>query len=1218
MNATSQLLCLLAGLAGMTLWAQENRAALGGRVIDPQAAVVPGATVVVTSEETRVKQQTTTNGAGEWKMPFLNPGPYNILVTAEGFKTAERKGITLQTADIKQIDIALEVGANTERVTVTAEAELIDTTSATSGTVITPEAVAEMPSLSRVPTLLAGMSPGVLLLDQNQNLVNMWSYNGASDIRVNGGRDNRSNEFLLDGMPNQHGEKVAFIPPTDAVSEFRIMSNAYDAQYGRQAGATINMSVKNGSNNYHGNLYEFLRNTALNANYFQTNLVGGSKPPTHFNLYGGTFGGPVWLPKVYQGKEKTFFFISYEGTRNKDPRFGIRSVPLASERAGDFTQSYAMKTGDPVHYPIIIYDPLTTDSATTRRVPFPENRIPTARMSPIALKIMSFVPLPNKPTETGGSTVNNFVPDNTRQNKMASLTLRLDHSFNNSNKSFVSIRWNHEDEILDNYYHNVSTGGGGSRNNQGIGLDHVWTISPYKILNLRFNITRFEEPTFNSGSGFQPADLGFSKDFVSQMEKFSFPRIEGVFSDIGGGYGSFTGFSYYNWNANLTHVHGSMVFHYGGEFRVLQEARSDYGNQSGRFSFSDLWTRQRYNAGDFGTGANLASFLLGLPNGGDFPRNANRLNSQRYIGFYFQNDWRITPKLTVNLGLRWDVEQPWRERFNRMTSEFDPTVLNPISDAAQAAYTDILNNQVLKDPVKYPFGAQLAQLVPASSFKVYGVQYFAGVDGHRPTATNYDWNQWQPRAGFAYRIRPTTVLRGGFGRFTQSADIKGGQNGFSRSTPFTRSLDSDLTPYDTMANPFRAGILAPTGSSLGALTNLGQGVNFINQDPTHPYSWEYSVHLQHQYKQWLFEAGYSHNKTYHIYWGLDQNLQTLDQWKTMRVPRFDARGKPLESTDNISNHAFLWDDAIPNPFRNLPGVSGGISTAQFRSIGDLLRPLKLYGGLNRDNNPWGKNQYDALLVKIERRFRKGFSLIAAYTLSKLFEDTAFWGPEITGPITEHKLGGEDRPHMLNIAPIWEIPVGRGKKFGDGMPKVLDFVVGGWELSGSYRIQSGTPVVIGSNYFFDGQEFAIPRDQQSRARWFDTSRFVRYPGRSDDIAKWPAWTGVQNLPGASFRPTQTGDPANGVYQDFGAVIWRLPTRWAHVRNDRVNEANIGIFKNFKVRERVKAQFRCEAFNAFNHPRFGGPDSTPSSSRFGVVTPAQQNLARIVQAALKVSF
>src|SRR5260370_11075861 len=319
------------------------------------------------------------------------------------------------------------LGANSGKVVVTAEAPLIDTTSATSGTVISPTEVAEMPSLSRVPTLLSGLSPGVLVREQNQNLVDMWSYNGASDIMVDGGRNNRSNEFLLDGMPNQHGDKVAFIPSTDAVAEFRITPNAYDAQYGRQAGATVNMSVKSGTSAYHGNLYEFIRNTALNAYFFQTNLAGGAKPPTHFHLYGGSFGGPAWIPKIYRGKERTFFFVNWEGTRNKDPRFGIRSVPSELERSGDFSQSFTTKTGDPTHYPITIYDPRSTDRATTRRTPFSDDRIPDTLLSPIAKKILAFIPLPNAASDPSGNATNNFVPSNTRTHKMASTIVRVDH-----------------------------------------------------------------------------------------------------------------------------------------------------------------------------------------------------------------------------------------------------------------------------------------------------------------------------------------------------------------------------------------------------------------------------------------------------------------------------------------------------------------------------------------------------------------------------------------------------------------------------------------------------------------------------------------------------------------------------------------------------------------------------------------------------------------------
>jgi hypothetical protein len=1200
--------CLLSA-AG---WAQESRATLGGRVLDAQGAVVPGATVVVTSDDTGVKQQTRTNAQGNWTVQFLIPGRYSFIITAPGFKTAERKGVTLQTADMKQIDVGLEVGAIAERISVTASAELIDTTSATSGTVITQDQITEMPSMSRVSTLLATLSPGVIAQDQNQNIAHLWSYNAASQFTVNGGRNNiRSNEFELDGMPNVRTDgKVGFMPPPDAVQEFRVQMNAYDASLGRQAGATVQMAIKNGTARYHGSLYEFNQNNILNANLFQTNLTGAEKPPVHFNQYGGTFGGPVRIPKVYNGKEKTFFFVSFDGTRNRDPRFDIRSVPTELERKGDFSQSFTTQLvgGQRIRYPIQIYDPLAVDSRGFR-TQFPNNVIPTLRLNPIAQNILKYVPLPNTPSDVTGNATNNFVPNSTRDNKMAVLVMRFDQSWSNSHKSFASLRWYHEDELSGDNFHNASTGAYQTRIPRGLGLDHVWTLSPSKVLDLRWNISRFEDNNRDHGAGFDPSVLGFSKSYISQMENPSFPRINGLFGTIGtSSAGDFTGTSYYTWAATMNHSRGNMMLKYGAEYWVLQAARRAIGNQ-GQFDFNNSnWTRQQATVGGgTGVGSNMAAFLLGLPNGGNFPRNANGLFSQHFYAFYVQNDWRVTPRLTLNMGLRWDYETPVTERYNRLTSFYDLTALNPISDSAQAAYAKILasnaNNAVVQ---------QLAQMVPASAFKVYGNLQFAGVNGRQRSTVNGDFTEFQPRIGFAYRLWPHTVIRGGVGKFVQASYETGWQNGYSRSTSFIATQDNYLTPYDTLSNPFQGGILAPTGSSLGPLTNLGQGVNSYNQDPGRMHSWEYSLHLQHEYKSWLFEIGYTHNKTYGIYWGFNQNLPGYEVWKQLRSPRFDASGRP--------NDKLLWDELIPNPFYQLPGVTGSLVSNQNISFNQFLRPVKILGDITVDDNPWGRNQYDAMLVKMEHRFRGGFSIINSFTWSKLFEDTSFWGPEVAGRVAEHKLGGEDRPFRLSIAPIWDFPIGRGKKVWGTMPKAMDQVLGGWELAGQFHIQSGVPVAF-SDSFFDGKNFSLPRDQQALDRWFDTTHFLRFPDRNCDaqcLAAYPAWTGIQNMPGYTYKPAANDTIKNGVYQDFATFVRRYPTRWSIVRASRTNELNLGLYKNFKIRERLKIQYRFETFNTFNHPRFGAPNADPASSSFGIVSPTEQNNARLVQMALKVNF
>ena len=342
----------------------------------------------------------------------------------------------------------------------------------------------------------------------------------------------------------------------------------------------------------------------------------------------------------------------------------------------------------------------------------------------------------------------------------------------------------------------------------------------------------------------------------------------------------------------------------------------------------------------------------------------------------------------------------------------------------------------------------LGSLVPAGSFQVPGAQLFAGVNNVPRSPVNPDYHEWQPRFGAAYQLGKNTVIRGGVGRFTQADYIVGGQNGFSRSTDFVASQNNFFTRYDTLANPFQNGLLNPTGSSLGPLTNLGQGVSWDDPNLYRAYSWEYSIHLQHQFKDWLLEAGYSHNKTYGIAWSWNQNLPSFSLWQQLQTPQFSAAGRPQDQ--------LRWNQLVPNPFYELPGVTGSLASTQTLPLNQLLNPNPLLTTIGQ-NKPTRSNQYDALLVKGEHRFGKGISMIDSFTWSKLFEDTSFLGPQIAGPVVEHKLGGEDRPFSLSLTGIWNLPFGRGRKWGAGMPKLLDAIAGGWELTGTYSAQSGVPL-----------------------------------------------------------------------------------------------------------------------------------------------------------------
>lgn len=1195
-----------------SLFAQDVRATIGGRVTDPQGAVIRGAVVTLTSDDTNVVRTTATNGSGLWQIQLLLPGKYHFTIGAPGFRTERRTGITLQAADIKQFDLQMTVGSETQEVTVTSETPLIDTTSATSGTVITQRELEDLPSQSHVPTLFALLTPGATQHDQGNNVVRAWSNDGSSQFYVNGGRDTTSNNFQLDGMPNSKtGGDVSFIPPMDSVQEFRVQTNAYDASIGRQAGATINMQTRSGGKQYHGVLYEYNQNNFLNAR-----LYGSTNPVVHFNQFGGTIGGPVWIPRVYNGRGKTFFFFAFDKTINTNPLSSSLSVPTALERKGDYSQSFTTQlvNGTRVPYKVHIYNPYQVDSKGNRQE-FSGDVIPTAMLDQIAQKILAYVPLPNGPGDGTSSDSNNFSAFAPRQDTFPVISARADENWSNTQHSFLTINWSNLTEFTGDNFGNIASGTHRIRNTKRAGLDHDWTMGENRVLSMHYTFNRWESPVHDNGTGYDPTKLGFPASFAKQLAVPSFPEIRGFAGTAGddgstnsnfgtGNAGSNEFDTNHTWAATLTQTYKTHTFHFGGEFWILQQALANIGNQ-GRFDFNSNWTRQNaFNSGGIGIGSTVGSFLLGLPSGGEVPVNDTAFYSQHYWAGFVQDDWRVTPSLTLNLGLRWDLETPVTERFNRLTDRFDPTVKNPISDSAQAAYAQILANNSSNSGVQ-----TLIQNLPASAFKVMGAQLFAGVGGTPRGAINADYKEWQPRAGFAYKLAPNAVIRGGFGRFVQATFVTGGQNGFSRTTSLIATQDNYLTPYDTLDNPFHSGILAPTGSSLGPLTNLGQGVNWDDPNLRRPYSWEYSLHLQQQYGQWLFEIGYSHNKTSDIAWSWNANEPSFALWKQLLQPVFDSKGRPVD--------ILPWNVQVPNPFYQLPNVTGTIASSKTVTVNQLLNPIPLLGSMGQ-NRSTGKNQYDALLTKIERRYSNGLSLISAFTWSKLFEDTAFLGPQIAGPKIEHKLGGEDRPYILALTGIWDLPFGRGKRWGGGMSRPLDMLAGGWELTGNYSASSGVPVVFGTDSFYSGRSAALSKGQRTRAHWFDTTQFVPFPSKNTDISTYPAWTGVQNLPGANYKPASNDTIKNGVYQDFATYIRNYPTRWGNIRQQGISELVVGLYKNFAFTSSTRLQLRFDAFNALNHPRFGAPNTNPGSSNFGIVTLSQVNQARTIELGGKLYF
>jgi hypothetical protein len=1150
---------ILAVLPVCMIPAQDFRASISGRVTDPSGAVIAGSKVTVINAGTSVATETQTNEQGAYTAPYLVPGPYEVRAEAPGFRTAVRGEIVLQTSDRRTLDFILEVGSAAEVVEVRGETSLVDTSAAVAGTVISSRTVTQVPTLTRIPYLMASLSPGVVARDMNGTVPNAAGNATASGIRVNGGVGDSSNEYLIDGVPNNTTSRVAFIPSADAIQEFKIVGNAYDAQYGRQAGSTINVTIRSGSNDYHGGAYHFYRDFNMSANSFQSNLSGRQKDEWRYNLWGGQLGGPVRVPRLYDGRNRTFFFFNYEGMIDLEPRFSIRSVPTAEQRAGDFSQTTAPSGSG--RAPVIIYDPLTTNPTTGQRQPFPGNRIPADRISPIARNALEYISLPNLPPSPAQATGSmNYVPNIPTEDTIDSAVTRLDHQFSDRHKVFATLRWNHWEESIGDLFGNIATGQLATRINRGIGLDDVYVFGPATVLNVRYGLARWESPTVSNGLGFDPTQLGFSPALVAGLPVRSFPSFS--VGGLGGTPSDYTITTNHSWIGALTRTQARHTLNAGVQVMVLQTATFNAGSGAGNFTFSPQFTQRDFQTADRLSGSDVASFLLGYPSAGQVSFNASGFYSQRYFGLYLQDDWRVTSRLTLSLGLRWDVEVPQRERFLRANRGFDPSAPNPVEAAVQAAYA--------RNPIPE---------LPASQFSVRGGQLFAGVDGQPARVFATDYRTWQPRAGLAFRVDSKTAIRAGFGLFTSKTIDRGGQLGFSIETPYVATVDGGRTPANSLSNPFPQGLLAPSGASLGLATSLGQQPRW--DDPTRrlPFSIQSSFHVQRELPgTWLLEAGYSYNKSKRLGINVPSNQLPLNRFLELGKPRYDAAGALLAQP-------FRLEDRVPNPFVGLPQFAGtALGTGSTTSVLQLMSAFPQFAAFNRGLVDAGRSSYHGLQVKVEKRFSETLSFIASHTWSKQLDYTTYLTmlPNL-GYQLDHSLNPDDRTHYFSTGWSWELPFGRGRRYLGGASGVANAVIGGWQLAGFYTVQSGRPVSFSAaNLNWSGLDASLSRGERSLDRWFRTERFGPVP------------------------------------KENTYALRTAPTTFSSIRASRQNNIDLAVFKNFKVAERTTFQLRGESFNALNHPRFGDPVTNPTNAGFGTVAKSQLNQPRIIQVALKVNF
>jgi hypothetical protein len=1148
-------------------YGQESRASVIGRVTDPTGGVVPGAKVQATNVATGTGASSLTNENGNYEIPYLLPGLHRIEVEMPGFKTSVRDQIELRVSDRMTLDFTLQLGQVSDSVTVTGETPLLDSASASVGMVMEERRVTELPMVGGNPFYLSRLAPGVLS-SGGRSAGNPMDFGAATNVIVNGTRSG-SSEVTVDGTPNMFERNTPFSPPQDLVQEFKIHTATYDASLGHAAGAVTNVSMKSGTNQLHGTGYYFdsrIRGVPWFTNRFiydpSTGPINEDKlsrqiPSWLHQRWGMTLLGPVVIPRLYDGHNQTFWTFGFEGLHILRNLGFTGTVPTAAQRRGDFSELLALGT----QYQI--YDPTTIAAVAGGRFsrqPLAGNIIPASRINPIAQKIMTYWPEPNQ-AGTADSRQNYFTTQNIDR-KNRTLTARIDHSFGQRHRIFARYNKSQHDNSSQNYP-SIATGDLLDQTAHGFAFDDVYVFNPQLLLNFRYGLSYTNPYAKRVSQGFDLTTLGFSKSLVDQISAkadpagFAFPivAVDG-YTQLGANGGNRRTIYYHTWAGTLTKMKGAHSVKMGAEYRVLRENGYDFGNVSPRFDFSTNWTRgplDNSTAAPIGQG--LASLLLGFPTGGMVNVNASRAQQSTFTGLFIHDDLRITPRLTLNIGVRYEYEGPTTERFNQSIRGFDLATPNPVSDAALANYA--------RSPIPE---------VAVSNFRTPGGLMFAGVSGQPAGLWTADHNNFAPRIGLAYMLTRKTVVRAGYGIFydvlgVDRQDVN--QGGFNQPTNIVPSLDNGLTFRAILGNPFPDGIQSAPGASAGLRTFLGRDVSFFHGEPLNPYMQRWSLSIQRELPwRLVFDASYVSNRGTKL--AVTRNLNPVPQQYLSKLP---FRDQP--TIDYLSTQ-------VNSPFFGLADFAGTTLGNQRVGRSQLLRPYPHFLNVNVAL-PIGYSWYHSLQFAAEKRFSHGWSMQSAWTWSKFMEAITFLNASDLRP--EEVISDLDYPHRFVLSTIYELPIGQGRLLLKDSNRLVDALFGGWQLQGWFEGQSGDALGFG-NAIFTGKlaDIPLPVGERTAERWFNTA--------------------------AGFeRDTRFQLASN---------LQALPSRFNNVRADGINNFDLSLFKNFRISERFKGQFRFETFNTLNHVQFDAPNVTPANSAFGTVTAEKGHGQRQLTFGMKLIF
>ena len=1118
-------------LAGMCS-AQSITGSISGVVTDASGATIPGASIAVMNLDTNIRTTVATEASGSYTAANLPRGNYRMEVSAAGFKQFIRSGIVLQVQQSARIDVQMSIGEVAESVVVTADAARLETESATLSKIVDNRSIINLPLNTRNVYNLVFLTPGVTGSVGN-------SY-GDMRYSVNGARA-RTMDTMIDGVSAAHPtvngfNGISVFPSVDAIEEFKLLSADYPAEFGRSLGSVLNVVFKSGSNQWHGTAFEFLRNSALDANDFFTNRRGAPLLSFKRSQFGGVLNGPII-------KNKTFFMVSYESLIAKSAASTLASVPTAQERSGDFSGTRNAAGGL-----ITIYDPFTTranPSGGFIRTAFAGNQIPSSRFDPVAVQAMKFYPAANTPPTGLTNNQNNFAASASRPLETTQSDYKIDQILTPTQRMFgrYSTRLNNDKAAI---FFPADVAVAEGRINQedhvhGGVVDYTNTLSSSTIFNARMGFARTLYIFNNQSLGFAPSKLGFPAAIDSGVDRFLFPGFSvSDYRGLGGGDHRANAFMTYTAVASISKIMGKHSMKIGTDTRLMRvnvfEARS-----SGDYSFGRGMTQgPNPSAASSSAGNGFASLLLGTGSGGTLQANYKNVATQSlYVAGYFQDDWRVTRALTLSMGMRWDIDVPRTERFNR-TNYFDPKIATPAS-----------------------------QVIPG----ITGGLVFVGVNGIPREQFTADINNFAPRFGLSWQFAPKTVLRLGYahiyGPSQQAAAGTIGTMGFRVDNTWVATVDG-ITPNDLLRNPYPRGIAPVVGSAKGVLTQFGDRIEATTQDIVSPWTRQINFNIQRELPfASLLEVAYVHTRGANLHRN-DEGGLSLNQLD----PKYLALGARLT-------------EQVDNPF--FGRISGGVLAQARTSRAQLLRPYPQFTDIIPIYSVGASSFYHSLQVSVNKRFSKGMQGQLAYTWGKSLDD-GLSHQDSYNIRADRALSDIDVAQRMTIAVVYELPFGRGRRFGSGMNKLTDLALGGWQANGIATLSSGTPIGISAS---------------------NSAGIFNQAIRANNNGKSGAKSGpVQDRLLEFFDKSVFSQPLPFTFGNMGPRV-------SDIRNDGIFNYDLSVFKNFHVTERVNIQFRTEALNALNTPRFGGPNTGVTSSSFGAIT-AQANAPRQIQFGLKVLF